>query len=386
MPSFGLEVQTAVYGRPPGTPDDGLPFAIEEWERLARSALPPGPFGYVACGAGGEETVRANRVAFERQRIWPRMARDVADRELAVTVLGTPSPAPFLLAPIGVQGILHPEGERAVARAAAATRIPFALSTVSSVTIEEIASIMGDAPRWFQLYPSRDPAVTASLVRRAESAGYRAIVVTLDTTMLGWRETDLAHAFLPFLAGQGIANFLSDPAFLGRLSTSPRDDPRAAIVEFLRVYVNPSFSWSDVDTLRRRTTLPLILKGIVHPDDAKLAIAHGADGIIVSNHGGRQVDGAVAALDALPLVVDAVGGRVPVLMDSGIRRGADVLKAMALGAAAVLLGRPYAYALAAAGQAGVERVIRNLHADIDLELALAGQRSVRDLDRSLLSP
>ena len=386
MPSIGLEVQTAIYGRPPGTADDGLPFAVEEWERLARAALAPGPFGYVACGAGGEDTMRANREAFERRRIWPRMARDVAERELAVTVLGTPSPAPFLLAPIGVQGILHQDGERAVARAAAASGIPFILSTVSSVTLEEIAALMGDAPRWFQLYPGRSREVTASMIRRAEAAGYRAIVVTLDTTMLGWRETDLANAYLPFLAGQGIANFLSDPAFLSRLTASPREDPRSAVVEFLKIYVNPSFTWSDVDFLRQQTTLPLLLKGILHPDDAKLAIAHGADGIIVSNHGGRQVDGAVAALDALPVVVEAVGARVPVLMDSGIRRGADVLKALALGATAVLLGRPYAYALAAAGEAGVRRVIRNLHAEIDLELGLAGRRSVRDLDASLLTP
>jgi len=378
-------VQAEVYGNPgQGGPDGRLPFAVEEWERRARAVLSPTAFAYVASGAGGEDTMRANREAFYKLRIWPRVGRDVSDRDLATTVLGTRSTVPFFLAPVGVQGVIHTDGERATARAAAAAGVPFTLSTVSSVTMEEIAGIMGDAPRWFQLYAGRNREVVTSMIRRAEVAGYRALVVTMDATMLGWREADLTNAYLPFLAGEGIANYLSDPAFLSRLTKSPADDPKAAIAEWLRIFVNPAFGWADVDFIRGVTKLPLLLKGILHPKDADLAVAHGADGVIVSNHGGRQVDGAVGAADALPAVVDAVRGRVPVLMDSGIRRGADVVKALALGAAAVLIGRPYAFALAVAGEAGVRQVIRNLQADIDLELGLSGQRSAREVDGSLL--
>jgi lactate 2-monooxygenase len=223
------------------------------------------------------------------------------------------------------------------------------------------------------------------MIRRAEAAGYSALVLTLDTTMLGWREADLTNAFLPFLNGDGIANYLSDPAFLARLAKPPNEDPQAAIAEWLRIFVNPSFGWKDVDLIRGITKLPFLLKGIMHPADAELAIQHGADGIIVSNHGGRQVDGAVGAADALPVIVDAVRGRVPVLMDSGIRRGADVLKAIALGASAVMIGRPYAFGLAAAGEAGVRQVIRNLQADTDLEMGLSGLRSISEIGPSLLS-
>ena len=386
MATVGSDVQAEVYGNPgAGGPESRFPFAVEEWERRARSVLSPSAFGYVASGSGGEDTMRANREALYRLRIWPRVAHDVGDRDLGITVLGTRSSAPFLLAPVGVQGVIHADGERATARAAAAMGIPFTLSTVSSVSMEEIAGIMGSAARWFQLYAGRSREVIASMIRRAEAAGYGALVLTLDTTMLGWRETDLTNAYLPFLAGEGIVNYLSDPAFLASLHKSPQDDPRGAITEWLRIFVNPSFGWPEVDFIRGVTKLPLLLKGILHPLDADLAVAHGADGIIVSNHGGRQVDGAVGAADALPLVVDAVRGRVPVLMDSGIRRGADVLKALALGAAAVLIGRPYAFALAASGEAGVRHVIRNLQADIDLEFGLSGLRSVREADRSLLT-
>jgi lactate 2-monooxygenase len=388
-----MAAQLAAY-LDPRPPDQQLPFAPEAWEQRARAALGDGPFGYVAGGAGGEATVRANLAAFERRRIWPRMLRDVAARDLTVELFGATLPAPVLLAPIGVQGILHADGEAATARAAAAEGVPFVLSTVSSVPIEGVAQVMDavrrDAPRWFQLYPGRDREVMASMVRRAEGAGYSAIVVTLDTTMLGWREHDLQHRYLPFLQGYGLANYFTDPAFRGLLARAPEEDPRTAIETFLRVYVNPSFGWGDVRFLRDATRLPLVLKGIVHPDDAREAVRAGADAVIVSNHGGRQVDGAVAALDALPAVHHAVeraaGQRVPVLMDSGVRRGADVLKAVALGARAVLFGRPYAYALAVAGEAGVRHALRNLLADVDLELALSGHASVRLLDRALLGP
>jgi lactate 2-monooxygenase len=226
----------------------------------------------------------------------------------------------------------------------------------------------------------------ASLMGRAERAGYSAVVLTLDTTMLGWRESDLRNRYLPFLQGQGLANYFTDPAFLRLLTRAPQEDPRAAVQAFLNVYVNPTFSWADVDFVRTTTRLPLVLKGILHPDDARMAVDHGADAVVVSNHGGRQVDGAVAALDALPAVADAVGARIPVLMDSGVRRGADVLKALALGARAVLWGRPYAFALAAAGERGVRHALRALLADLDLELALCGRASVGEVDRTLLGP
>ena len=386
MPNYGQELQLAVYGNTQQPADERLPFAVEEWERRARAVLADGPFGYLAGGAGAGDTMRANRDAFYKWRIWPRMLRDVGERDLRTEILGTLLPAPFLLAPIGVLGITHPDGERAPARAAAATGIPLILSTVSSVTMEEMAGLMGAAPRWFQLYPGTNRDVMSSMLCRAEAAGYSAIVVTLDTTMLGWREVDLQQAYLPFLQSQGLANYFSDPAFRSALPRPPEEDPRSAILYFLSIFVNPRVSWPDIDFLRTQTRLPILLKGILHPADATLALDHGVDGIIVSNHGGRQVDGATAALDALPLVAEAVAGRVPVLMDSGIRRAADVLKARALGATAVLLGRPYAYALTAAGEAGVLQVIRNLLAEIDLELALSGRRSLAEVDRSLLDP
>jgi len=252
--------------------------------------------------------------------------------------------------------------------------------------LEEIAGIMGPVPRWFQLYAGKNPDVACSMIRRAEASGYAALVVTVDLPLLGWREAELSNAYLPLLEGQGIANHLSDPVFRSQLPKPPEEDLEGAIARVLDSFVNPRFRWADIDSIRRQTRLPMLLKGILHPEDARLALDHGADGIIVSNHGGRQVDGSVAALDALPLVADAVKGRVPVLMDSGVRRGADVIKALALGAAAVLIGRPYAYALAAAGEAGVRHLIRNLMAEIDLQVGLSGLQSIKQIDRSLLEP
>lgn len=386
MASIGLQVQAEAYAHPDVPAEEGLPFACEEWERRARKVLGTAAFGYIASGAGAEDTMRANREAFYRIRLWPRVARNVSERTLTVTVLGTASPGPFLLAPIGVQSVLHRDAERATARAAAASGVPLILSTVSSVSLEEVARLMGDTPRWFQLYPGRHREVMVSLVRRAEAAGYRAIVVTLDTAMLGWRETDLANSYLPFLTGEGIANYLTDPVFVSMLTKPPREDPRGAVEAFLRVFSNTAFAWPEVKFLRDLTRLPLLIKGVLHPEDARIALDHGIDGLVVSNHGGRQADGAVATLDALPVVVDAVRDRVPVLVDGGIRRGADVLKAVALGASAVLLGRPYGYGLAVAGEQGVRRVIRNLLAEIDLELGLVGCRSIAEIDRTLVQP
>ena len=383
MPNSGPDMQLEIYGGAM-TGLAPLPCAYEDWEDRARAALADEPWWYVAGGAGGGDTMRSNRAAFLRWEIRPRVARDISERDLSVTLFGQTLPAPFLLAPIGVQGIIHAEGELATARAAAATGIPFILSNVSSFTIEQVAAAAGAGPRWFQLYPGKNRDVMRSALARAEASGYSAVVVTLDTPMLGWRERDLKTGYLPFLQGQGVANYLSDPVFRSLLSKTPEEDPRSAIMLMLSQFTNPKLTWDDVDWLRGATKLPLLLKGILDADDAAIAIDHGVDGIIVSNHGGRQVDGAIASLDALPEVNESVDGRVPVLLDSGVRRGPDVLKAIALGATAVLVGRPFVYALASEGEAGVRHLIRTLIADIDLTLALSGRNSIEEVTRSLL--
>jgi isopentenyl diphosphate isomerase/L-lactate dehydrogenase-like FMN-dependent dehydrogenase len=361
-----------------------LPLSAEELEQRAREVLPHEVFTYVAGGAGSEDTMRANRAAFRRWRIVPRFLRDVSHRDLSVELLGQKLPAPVLLAPIGVQGMLHAEAELAVARTAHSVGIPLVLSSVSSRPLEAVAEVMGEVLHWFQLYWPRDPDLAASLVSRAERAGFSAVVVTLDTFVLGWRERDLQLAWLPFLQGQGLANYLSDPVFRAALPVPPEQDPEPAIRRFFAVVTNPALTWNDLAFLRRHTRLPILLKGILHADDARRALDHGVEGLIVSNHGGRQVDGAIATLDALPAVVDAVAGRTPVLFDGGIRRGADVVKALALGARSVLLGRPYCYGLALAGESGVREVLRNLLADIELTLGLAGCASFAELGRDNL--
>ena len=377
----GGPIQTSIYvaGESP------WPIAPEEWEARAAETLEPAPFDYIAGGAGSESTIRANSEAFERRRLRPRMLRGNRERDLSVTVLGTSSPAPFLLAPVGVLSLAHKEGELAVARASAATEVPLILSSAASHSIEDVAEAMGDAARWFQLYWVNDREVAASLVARAEASGYGAVVVTVDTPMLGWRERDLSKAYLPFLSGEGCAQFFSDPVFRSRLERPPEEDTLAAAAAMLATFPNMDLTWDDLDWLRGQTKLPLLVKGVLAGEDAVLAFEHGADGVVVSNHGGRQVDGSVATLDALVEVRAAVGRDAVVLMDGGIRRGADVLKALALGADAVLLGRPYAYGLAVGGQEGVEAVIRHLMADTDLTLALLGAESAGGLDESWIA-
>ncbi len=377
----GSQVQNAIYvsGESP------WPISPEEWEAQAAETLEAGPFDYIAGGAGSESTMRANLEAFARRRLRPRMLTGNVERDISVEVLGTRSPAPFLLAPVGVLSIAHPEGELAVARAAAATGIPMVLSTAASHSLEDVAAELGDAPRWFQLYWVNDREIAMSLVGRAEAAGYGALVVTLDTLMLGWRDRDLRRAYLPFVTGEGCAQFFSDPVFRSRLEKPPEEDVLAAAVAMLATFPNLGLTWDDLAWLRGQTDLPLLVKGVLRGEDAVRARECGVDGVIVSNHGGRQVDGAVAALDALVEVREALGPEAVVLMDSGIRRGADVLKALALGADAVLLGRPYAYGLAVGGQDGVEAVIRHLMADTDITLALAGGTRARDLDSSWIA-
>jgi lactate 2-monooxygenase len=397
-----------------------VPVDFARLEAAAAEAMSEEAFAYVAGGAGSESTLRENRAAFERWRIVPRMLRDVSARDTSVEMFGETLPSPVLLSPVGVLEMAHAEADLAVARAAAECGTPFIFSSQASRPMEDCASVMGDAPRWFQLYWSKSDALVESFVRRAEECGCSAIVVTLDTTMLGWRARDLDLGYLPFLRGKGIAQYVSDPVFLESLNGPPppgpgadarrtvnlsalrtfaeftraypggflknvrRPEPLRAIQQFIGTYSRPSLTWDELPFLRARTTLPIVLKGILHPDDARQAVDAGMDGVIVSNHGGRQVDGAIATLDALPGVVDAVAGRIPVLMDSGIRGGADVFKALALGARAVCLGRPYVYGLALAGAPGAAEVIRNLLADFELTMGLAGCRSVAEITRESL--
>jgi lactate 2-monooxygenase len=413
----GRDRQTSIYlggvsGRRPRVPVD--PAGLEA---AGLDAMAPEAAAYVAAGAGNEDTVQANRAAFDRWRIVPRMLRDVSSRDPGIELFGRRLPSPFLLAPIGVLELAHPEADLAVARAARAEGVPMIFSSQASKPMEACAEVLGDSPRWLQLYWSISDELVESFVSRAEACGCEAIVVTLDTTILAWRPRDLEPAFLPFLRGRGIAQYTSDPVFRrlasdGTGPESPQPRPtlsalktlidltraypdrflntlrsgagRAAVQRFTEIYSRPSLTWEELPFLRERTTLPVLLKGILHPDDAARAVAEGIDGIVVSNHGGRQVDGAIATLDALPGVVDAVGGGVPILLDSGIRGGADAFKALALGATAVLLGRPYVYGLAIAGEKGVREVIQNFKADFELTLGCAGYSSVGEIGRDSL--
>lgn len=361
-----------------------LPVSFDEWENRAKKILAAAPFGYVYGAAGGGDTHHGNVDAFQKYRIRPRVCCDITKCDLSISFFGMKSPAPFLLAPIGVNTILHPDGELAPAKAAAKLNIPYILSNVSSIPMEQVAEAMEDSLRWFQLYPPKDHDLTKSFLKRAKDSGFKAIVITVDSTLLGWRETDLRNAYLPFLTGQGMGNYFTDPVFCSKLQEAPDKNVRKAVLKALEEGNNTCFTWKELDFIREQTNLPLLIKGITHPDDAILAMEHGVDGIIVSNHGGRQLDGAVATLDALPSISEAIQGKIPILMDSGVRRGADILKAIALGASAVLIGRPYAYALAVAGETGVKEVIQHLMAETELQLAISGRSSIQEVDRSLI--
>jgi isopentenyl diphosphate isomerase/L-lactate dehydrogenase-like FMN-dependent dehydrogenase len=354
-------------------------------EERARAVLSPEAMGYIVPSAGSGATARANRAAFGRWQIVPRMLRSGTQRDLSCTILGTSLPAPIMIAPMGVQTLGHPDGELATARAAAALGLPYVHSTAAAHSFEQVAEASGDGPRWYQLYWPTDDEVCVSFLRRAKACGYSTLVVTLDTLLLGYRPADLDRGFLPFLRLQGLANYLDDPAFLAGLAKPPAEDPGPAVLRWAQMFPNPGLSWQDLPFLREHWDGPILLKGICSVQDAELAAEHGMDGIIVSNHGGRQVDGAIGALDALPAVVQAVGERLTVLFDSGLRTGADIVKALALGAQAVLIGRPVLYGLALGGQQGVEHVLRCLLADLDLTLALSGYTSHRQLTRQSLT-
>ena len=418
--------QNAIYragalGRRPRVPTD--PTGLE---RAARRAMSGDAWAYVAGGAGDGATMRANRAAFDRWALVPRMLRDVSSRDLSASLLGMRLPAPLLVAPIGAAGLVRRGADEMIGAAASAVGLPYILSSQGSSPMEATARAMGAGSRWYQLYWSTDVGLVDSFIGRAEAMGASALVVTLDTTMLGWRPQDLNRGSLPFARGIGIAQYTSDPRFREMVrervasgpAAGPRPQPtpgavrtlasmarelpggfadnlrsphtRAAVETFLAIYSKPSLSWDDLATLRSRTRLPVLLKGILHPDDAVRAVELGVAGLLVSNHGGRQVDGAVAALDALVDVVEALGGAgstsVPVILDSGVRSGADIVKALALGAAAVTVGRPHVYGLALDGAEGVQAVLENLVAELDLTLGLIGVRSIDELTPAALRP
>ncbi|RBY93969.1 lactate 2-monooxygenase [Blastococcus sp. TBT05-19] len=407
--------RAGVFGHSPA-----VPVGIRRLQERAKRVLDARAYAYVAGGAGDEATQRANRAAFDRWAVVPRVLRDASVRDTSVELFGRRLPAPLLLGPVGALELVHAEADLAVARAAAATGVPMVFSNQGSRSMEECAAAMGDAPRWFQLYWSTSDELVESLIGRAEAAGCEALVVTLDTTMLGWRPRDLDLGHLPFALGKGIAQYTSDPVFRRLVeeraaSAGPREPqprptpaavkalvsmakawpgsfrdnlrsplPRAAVETFLSIYSRPSISWDDLVWLRSRTRLPILLKGVLHPDDARQALDAGVDGLVVSTHGGRQVDRSISALDALPDVLGAVAGRVPVLLDSGVRSGADVFTAVALGATAVLLGRPFAWGLALAGEQGVRQVIEDVVGEFDLTLGLTGHTAVDQLSPDIL--
>ncbi|TDH56163.1 lactate 2-monooxygenase [Mycobacterium eburneum] len=356
-----------------------LPMAYADLEVKAQAAMPPSVWSFVAGGAGNERTQQANVTAFERWGLMPRMFVGAADRDLSVELFGMRLPSPVFLAPIGVIGICGQDGhgDLATARAAAATGVPMMLSTFSADPLEAVATELGDTPGFFQLYVPKDRDLAASLVHRAEAAGYKAIVVTLDSWAPGWRPRDLATAYSPPLRGHCLANYTSDPVFRAGLTQPPEENPQAAVLAWVQTFGNP-LTWDDLPWLRSLTDLPLIVKGICHPDDARRAKDGGVDGIYCSTHGGRQANGGLPALDCLPAVVEAADG-LPVLFDSGVRSGADIIKALALGATAVGVGRPYAYGLALGGVDGVVHVLRSLLAEADLIMAVDGYSSPADL-------
>jgi lactate 2-monooxygenase len=378
MAHFG-DYQNEIYLQGLAGVVPSLPMAFAEWEAKAQMALPPSIWSYVAGGAGDERTQRANCEVFERWGLVPRMFTGTAHRDLSVELFGLTLPAPVFLAPIGVIGLCAQDGhgDLATARAAARTGVPMVASTLSVDPMEDVATALGATPGFFQLYTPNDRDLAASFVQRAEAAGFKGIVVTLDTWVTGWRPRDLSTSNFPQLRGHCLANYTSDPVFRAGLPRPPEEDPQGAVLRWVQVF-GSALSWDDLPWLRSLTDLPLLVKGICHPDDARRAKDGGVDGIYCSNHGGRQANGGLPALDCLPSVVEAADG-LPVLFDSGIRSGADVIKALALGATAVGIGRPYAYGLALGGVDGVVHVLRTTLAEADLIMAVDGYPTLKDL-------
>jgi len=409
----GRRRMTEIFVRGAGGKQPRTPVRIDSLTNEALGQMSPQARAYLAGGAGSEDTARRNRRAFERWRIVPRMLAGILEVDLSVEILGRRWPVPIALSPVGVLELFHRQADLAVARAAAAESVPMIFSNQASVAMETCAEAMSDSPRWFQLYWSSDEELVSSFLERAETCDCEAVVVTLDTSTLGWRPRDLELGSLPFLRGMGLAQYLTDPVFRRKLG-EPLDlaiappkppfglamlgtaiaqilrfpgslreklstRPMLAVRRFLATYSHPSLTWEDLAWLRERTRLPILLKGILAPDDARRALDHGVDGLFVSNHGGRQVDGAISAFEALPRVLEVVAGRIPVLIDSGIRSGSDIFKALALGASATGIGRPFVYGLALDGEQGVREVLRNLIAELELTTLLAGHRSLSEL-------
>jgi len=421
---FGRQTQSAIYRAGASGREPKIPTRWPDLQARAERAMSSEAWAYVHGSSGLETTAEANVDALDAWRIVPRVLRDVSERDLGVTLFDHRYPTPLLAAPVGALEIVDDDADLAIARAAAGLGIPTVLSSQASVPMERVAAEGGGGPLWFQLYWSSSDELVESFIARAEAIGAHAVVVTLDTQLLGWRPRDLDKAFLPFIRGMGIAQYTSDPVFRrlvaervaaraagtapppeksrvtpsairtlidmtrrypGRFGANLRSgEPRVAVETFLDVFSRSNLQWSDLAFLRERTKLPIVLKGIQHPDDAKRALDAGIDGIVVSNHAGRQIDGAIGSLDALPGIVDAIAGRAPVLFDSGVRSGVDVFRALALGAAAVLVGRPWVYGMAIAGEEGAREALRNLVAEFDLVLGLSGHRSIAELSPEVL--
>jgi len=378
---FGAERVNEVYrqGMLEGkTPD--FPVSFEDLRDAAHEAMDEEGVAYVHGGAGSDETFERG-MDFSDWRIVPRMLRGVESRDLSTELLGTQLDYPLMLTPLGVQTLLHDDGETGTAEGAAELNVPLCLSSLSSTPMEAVAEALGDTPKFFQFYWSSSDAIARSFLDRAEEAGYDAIIVTVDAPILGWRERLIETGYYPFLEGEGVANYFSDPAFRAELDDPPEDDPEAAVEHFLEIFGDSSLTWEDLQFVHDNTDLPVVIKGVLDPRDARLAVEHGADAVGVSTHGGRQVDGSVTAIEALPEIAEAVGDEVPITFDSGVRRGADMFKALALGADTVLLGRPYAYGLAVDGANGVRTVLENLVAEFDLTMGLAGHDDAAEIDR-----
>lgn len=376
------DYQNELYAQGRAGQQPQYPIRFDELEAKAAAAMPPKVLGYVAGGAGDEQTQRANCEAFRRWGLYPRMGVAPEQRDLSVELFGMTFPAPVFMAPVGVIGVCAHDGhgDLACVRASVRTGVPFFVGTLTADPMEDLAPELGDTPAFFQLYTPPDREMAASLVRRAEAAGFAGIAVTLDTWVTGWRPRDLSQGNYPQVPSGCLANYISDPVF--RAGLQPGEDPTDAAVRKLPIFGGP-FRWADLEWLRSETSLPLMAKGICHPDDARRAKDLGVDGIYCSNHGGRQANGGLAALDCLPGVLEAADG-LPVLFDSGVRSGADIVKALAMGATAVGIGRPYIYGLALGGVDGVVHVLRSLLAEADLIMAVDGYPSRTDLTRAAL--
>jgi lactate 2-monooxygenase len=381
---FGDERVNDVYrrGMLEGETTD-FPVSYEDLREAAHEAMSDEGRAYVHGGAGSDETFERNK-DFSPWRIVPRMLRGVESRDLSTEFLGTELDVPFMLTPLGVQSLLHESAEVGSAQGASELNVPLVLSSLSTESMEDVAEAMGDTPKLFQFYWSSDEAIAKSFLDRAEAAGYDAIVVTVDAPILGWRERLIERGYYPFLEGEGVGNYFSDPEFRSQLDAPPEEDTAAAVEHFLDIFGDPGLTWDDLQFVTDNTDLPVIIKGVLDPRDARLAIEHGADGIGVSTHGGRQVDGSISAIEALPAVAEEVDGEVPITFDSGVRRASDAFKAMALGADAILLGRPYAYGLAVDGANGVRTVLENFIAEFDLTMGLSGISDVDEIGRDAI--